>query len=311
MTKRIPKTLYHYCSIETFYNIITNRSLWLSDISKSNDSQELKWLKDQCELYILKSWLHYVEELDKADRLVTADFEKFKKTQQWSEFINKSEISKCWVFCLSEKKDDLGQWRGYAQNGCGISIGFKSDFFKSVEMIAKIIDENEELYFQKVKYTKKQIEEFFYDHLGLREISINNTSEEVVQKLNDAIFSTLWNSAFFKSETFKEEREWRIAYSMSISELSEGKIPGILDEKNKFKNAVTLGNYGFSTKNNSFVSHVELGIPKIESVIDEIRIGPKSMLSVLDVKLFLVSQGILKNAKDKSIKIYKSNATYR
>ncbi len=31
-----PNVLYHYCSLDTFFNIIKNRSLWLSDISKSN-----------------------------------------------------------------------------------------------------------------------------------------------------------------------------------------------------------------------------------------------------------------------------------
>lgn len=34
------ETLYHYCSVETFFNIIKNASLWLSDIEKSNDYEE-------------------------------------------------------------------------------------------------------------------------------------------------------------------------------------------------------------------------------------------------------------------------------
>ena len=29
--------LYHYCSVDTFFNIIKNAKLWLSDIEKSND----------------------------------------------------------------------------------------------------------------------------------------------------------------------------------------------------------------------------------------------------------------------------------
>lgn len=32
--------VYHYCSVDTFFNIIKNSSVWLSDISKSNDYQE-------------------------------------------------------------------------------------------------------------------------------------------------------------------------------------------------------------------------------------------------------------------------------
>lgn len=47
---KMPETLYHYCSLDTFYNIVKNKSICLSDLSKTNDSQELIWLKnDICE----------------------------------------------------------------------------------------------------------------------------------------------------------------------------------------------------------------------------------------------------------------------
>ena len=32
--------VYHYCSVETFRKIITNKELWMTDVSKSNDSKE-------------------------------------------------------------------------------------------------------------------------------------------------------------------------------------------------------------------------------------------------------------------------------
>jgi hypothetical protein len=34
------KILYHYCSVETFFNIVKGANLWLSDMAKSNDYQE-------------------------------------------------------------------------------------------------------------------------------------------------------------------------------------------------------------------------------------------------------------------------------
>ena len=43
--KEIPKTIYHYCSLETFNSIITNKTLRLSDITKSNDSKELIYIR--------------------------------------------------------------------------------------------------------------------------------------------------------------------------------------------------------------------------------------------------------------------------
>ena len=37
-----------------------------------------------------------------------------------------------WVFCLSAYGDSLGQWRGYGDDGYGISIGFKKSYFSKL-----------------------------------------------------------------------------------------------------------------------------------------------------------------------------------
>lgn len=36
--------VYHYCDLNAFLNIIKTRKLWLSDVKKSNDSIEGKYL---------------------------------------------------------------------------------------------------------------------------------------------------------------------------------------------------------------------------------------------------------------------------
>ena len=35
--------VYHYCNLNTFYSIILNKTLRLSDITKSNDQLEITW----------------------------------------------------------------------------------------------------------------------------------------------------------------------------------------------------------------------------------------------------------------------------
>lgn len=37
------KIVYHFCNINTFYSIISNQTLRLSDITKSNDQLEITW----------------------------------------------------------------------------------------------------------------------------------------------------------------------------------------------------------------------------------------------------------------------------
>ena len=110
-------TLYHYCSLSTFYSIIKNRSIWLSDVSKSNDSQELVWATRQCKSLVLKKFLEYVERMKANDRFIDTRFREFNKTFDQFESIDAANSLKSWVFCLSEKGDNLGQWRGYADDG--------------------------------------------------------------------------------------------------------------------------------------------------------------------------------------------------
>lgn len=40
------KKVYHYCSVDTFYSIISNQTFRLSDITKSNDYLEISWIKN-------------------------------------------------------------------------------------------------------------------------------------------------------------------------------------------------------------------------------------------------------------------------
>lgn len=39
--------VYHYCSVDTFLKIITNKELWMTDVTKSNDSKELQLVFDK------------------------------------------------------------------------------------------------------------------------------------------------------------------------------------------------------------------------------------------------------------------------
>ncbi len=36
------KLVYHYCSVDTFNKIVSNKELWLTDVTKSNDYEELQ-----------------------------------------------------------------------------------------------------------------------------------------------------------------------------------------------------------------------------------------------------------------------------
>lgn len=300
-----PKVLYHYCSAETFFNIIKNDSIWMSDISKSNDSKELSWIKERSIEYIKEKIITYAKMLKKEGRLIEAPFEDVEQVCDLIKFNVNNETEKCWVFCLSEKDDDLGQWRGYSQDGSGVSIGFKTEYLQ------KIVKENsietfsdEKIHFKKIKYFGyKQKNKLFNELVG--KIDFENTSkDDFVAHLQKIAVSVLLYSPFFKSNYFKEEKEWRLAFSMHCNEIHRGKIPSI-------NNEYVTSKYEYSLTRGDLISHIELDFKNMKDAISSIRLGPKCKLSEREIKLFLLSKGYLKNINDNSIIVKKSNGSYR
>lgn len=138
-----PDILYHYCSLDAFFNIIKNRSLWLSDISKSNDSNELILLKKDMYVTVVAKYASYLDELVKTvEEKSKEDYEYVRECLSRSKIIkehfdNNLELLSAennylntWSICFSEEGDLLSQWRGYA-DAQGISIGFSKDYFKT------------------------------------------------------------------------------------------------------------------------------------------------------------------------------------
>ena len=39
----IKESIYHYCGFNTFFTIIKNKTIRLSDVTQSNDHDEIKW----------------------------------------------------------------------------------------------------------------------------------------------------------------------------------------------------------------------------------------------------------------------------
>lgn len=108
--------LYHYCPYETFLKIIKNRSIRLSSLSLSNDSMEGKVVAE-----LITDW---------ASRAIPDDSDR----QEFVEAIKHlNDLYDGLGFCLSEDGDLLSQWRGYADDGRGVSIGFSK---KCLELFA-------------------------------------------------------------------------------------------------------------------------------------------------------------------------------
>ena len=315
MTKSVPRVLYHYCSLSAFMSIFDNKSIWLSDIRKSNDSLELRWIMGQCQYYMINAWTDYVRDVQQNRGMDIVSHEHFKEFEELyllAKDYDAEDDTKNWVFCLSEKSDDLGQWRGYANDGQGISIGFNSAFMKNINYIGENVRTTSVNFgFDKVYYSKKDVKLFFNDKVGLSRIDINMDPSEVIQYMKRALALSYIYSPLYKSDKFKDEREWRIFYSMHLDDMEKGERPGIFNDKNKLSDIIKLEKYKFERKGETMVSHLELELPQLRRAINSIIIGPKAKVTPMDMRLYLMSIGLLRDANDESIKVHRSMIPYR
>lgn len=314
-------TLFHYCGTETFLNIIANKTLRLSDIAKSNDYKETKWLFEYIEDEIIKQfeeapffrgeYIRGLSEIETVKLIVRNVMEKMK---------NRSE-ELMYVSCLSADDDKLSQWRGYADDGSGLAIGFN---FHSLNTL---ITKCKELYLMKVLYPEdintvsqeiKDYSERVLDsiHRALAnnklETLLNNEygAIDIFHELSSRIF--IRKSISFKNPAFKEENEWRIIFDGEFSKSTdwdcwydpkEGRPKLYGEHAELFPNGLQ-----FRAQKNKIVSYFDLSFKGFEeSIIDSITIGPKSEIQKSDLDQVLGYYGY----DITEIKINKSTSTYR
>lgn len=276
--------VYHYCSLEGFLSIIQNASLWMSDISKSNDCLESIYIRNKIKNRI-KCELGGDSE----------NFHAWERGYRISGEPGDSTIR--YVACFSEKEDCLSQWRGYADDGKGISIGFCKKKLESLHekmhhqlSFSKVIyDEN-----QQEKYVNKVVGETFrkmaFKGIGVAGIELNaNYKNEF---------------AVYKNPGFEEEREWRLILN-SFPKWEEIKVDDMSFTEPTFR--VSKGR---------LISYVELSFANAKcDFVKEIWIGPKSRVELQDIMHVLWRYGYYDKAdgfnEKKPIWITKSSSSYR
>ena len=278
------EVVYHYCSVDTFFNIIKNASIWLSDIAKSNDYQECV----RCREIVNEEMEEYLR--DAAEAL--------QAWKTWYEIGIESNFSMgTFCVCFSESKDKLSQWRGYAQDGKGIAIGFDKEILEELNQISefhtafgKVIYDNPQEYVQGiVEDNIKKLEYKGIGHVAL-ELSTNYRMQ----------------FPFVKNSGFEEEKEWRAVVCSAIGHYNIPSSDNFLFSKVKYR-----------TANNKLIPYIEMSFEKAkQSIIKEIFIGPKSEVEIEDIVNFLSFYGYYHGIEggynsQQPIDIKKSDTTYR
>jgi hypothetical protein len=110
--------MYHYCSGATFQSIIENRTIRYSDINLLNDAEEGRWGYD----IFLQAAKRILDRANIPEILPIIPVEFIDLID--STWHNTSFSLTSFLACFSLEGDSLSQWRAYADDGRGFSIGF-------------------------------------------------------------------------------------------------------------------------------------------------------------------------------------------
>lgn len=272
------KEIFHYTSVESLFKIIESKSIRLSSSKYLNDYKELKVLRELIDK----------EVLDK--RAISYNQDRINDLNQ---LLIENDNLESFIMSFSKHRDLLSQWRGYADNSKGVSIGFDVENLRSklIELRPKsrFASDVSKMFMKPVIYSLKEQ----YNELRINE-SIKK-KEGFVSILSKSFWINSLAS-LYKSESFKEEDEVRILYIPQIE---------ISDEQLSVSGPLVKMKY---LHNNGYLKpFFEIEFDSLINVISSITIGANSKLSISELKRYLVNKGL--SAKNISVK--KSNLTYK
>lgn len=285
--------IYHYTSIETLFNIIRNKSFWLTDLRSSMDKNDM--------LY--------------GENLVKEYGKKFYN-KEYSDFafaFNQYALS-----CTTEK-DSFFHFQCYANNCKGVAIGINPLFMEEGLNNKKFVETlHYHLNFQKVIYNPEQqkniLEQQFFNSTKIQK----NTSEDL-DYLNEEKFSDAFTycCSYFKKPEFTLENEIRFVYRQDYGgkkticnyvngdkeyNLNDFMIILGLDISSQIG---TQQNYKFSVFNGNVRKYYNFCFETfgINNVIKSIIIGPKCEQNINDLNEFLHSNNLSISAERSKIEL--------
>ena len=229
--------IYHYCNITAFNSIIATKQVWLTDITKLNDCSEYKSGFDLILEILKKKGL--------ADKPVLQDIHTDKLNNNFQILVG----------CFSQEGDAGSQWRLYADDSRGLSIGFDEAEIDQFNMFNRFTENS----FQPITSHVKLCE-VHYDSLEFID-KITNLIDRMEQNnpiLKDQLmaFALRRFAALYKDPYFKDEREIR---AMVEIESSRDEKYALDERVNAYKEKASYHKLLTSYQNLSAIKEVIIG----------------------------------------------------
>lgn len=304
--------VYHYCSIEALFGILSSKSFWLTSLESSNDSMELKLankileqaileLKDEHKKTELSSMLEKIESAP-CDK----KYEKFRPKYKY------------YGLSLVVDKDSLTHWERYANNGNGVCIGLNIALIKHL-FSAYALPDIVSSWFQttKILYSNEEQIQYAKDLIMAKIDGFDQMTENNINKVEN-IFTSIYYTTLatlkprFKHMGFASEGEHRIYLEDGQAESTSKYFKSIIDLpiinnkeliKNISKNILELASNVKVLKSDlrhgvfrdGIRSYYALYLEEIwsDTLINEIVLGPKCFQNKNELKSFLKQCGLL------------------
>lgn len=322
MENNCPKIVYHYCSLESFKKIIENKTVRLTNITKSNDRAEIKYYYEEFEQILRTSCKKFCKE-----HVENNDVKELFKNIDYEALMSGAVINDTLVYyaaCFSSEADLLSQWRGYADDGVGVAIGFNVESLKKPKETP--VDKAR---FSQISYgiegEKEKLTQLIENKLldAKRKHEKYNSIGAYESAISEIVGMMRINAVFYKNILFQEEKEWRFVYypfgsifnlklNDKYREFSKNRpfydrMSELMTYEHKV-NDLVIGKLSFGITGNKITSYVDMSFANTKKpIIEEIIIGPKAEIDDNDLRLFLIANGFDLT----KIEIKKSKATYR
>ena len=285
MDKESKLILYHYTTMNTFYNMMEHSlcyeegdihpkyiTMWATHYAYQNDPTECQLFFEELE--------RNVKDYTEKNHIELEDEDK-KLVQQTSYGMNIFTIS------FSKQEDDLIMWRGYGQNGDGLSLGF--DFSTLPSTLPMYVADYKE---RKCKSESeptflllneiKKCEYVDANNINIAEEACNRTLKNILNKeewadVKQAIINNEY-APIYKNKKYEAEGEYRIVKHQTMPQ--------------------------YRLADNKLIPYIKVNVPV--NCLKRIVVGPclKSSEVIMRIKSFLWTKGM-------DIEVISSTIPYR
>lgn len=194
-------SLFHYTDLNALASIVGSHDLWLTNSRYSNDEHEMDHGYAIARKVITRKRKESKSRAKKMflDRVAT--------------LVNTPPPDGVYICCFCEEDNLLSQWRGYGENGTGVSIAFNPEGFQRYSGPDMPPEKLGLTRLWKVFYETDTQEKIVEQALNMiPEMNRTDTKEVKAQKVADAIHFFI---PTFKNKDFKEEKERRLIFTPS------------------------------------------------------------------------------------------------